>query len=144
MMPLKTKMCLAAALVSLCAGGVLVAYLFRTETLDNSALGLIYYRYRWGRAHELWADTNRDGSINFRSRSTDPNHGFGSHVSPVEYWEDWDYDGVFEIHVVLDGPIIQRLELDEDADGEYERVLTGEEALGFYESRFGSESKSDP
>ncbi len=133
-MRVKSKMLVATflLLVGLCAGGVLAAHLFRTEKHDNPHLGLIEYKYRWGHAHEIAADSNRDGSIDYRGRFDGSTGSFGTHDSPIEYWEDRDFDGVFEIHVMLDGPVIRRMELDEDADGEYERVLTGDEAAGFY------------
>ncbi|MCP4547063.1 MAG: hypothetical protein GY835_11410, partial [bacterium] len=63
----------------------------------------------------------------------------GSHTAElIEYWEDRDHDGHFELHVFVDNadpfsnPRIKELEIDDNGDGKYERLLRGEEARGYY------------
>jgi hypothetical protein len=120
------------------ASAVVAGYLFRRQTYDNPELGVITYHYRWGKRAWLTADTNRDGKIDVRDRIDDL--GF-----PEEYWEDSNYDGSFDRHVVMEGSLIQRVELDEDGDGKYERVLEGAEAQGFYrQSQSGKGLMSEP
>jgi hypothetical protein len=104
---------------------VLVGYLFRRQTVDNPALGLITYHYQWNRQVKLTADTNRDGKIDVRAR-------LDSIGDPEEFWEDSDFNGFMDRHIIMDGALIQRIELDEDEDGEYERRLEGTEAQNFY------------
>lgn len=130
--------CIAAVSV---AGSFLLAYLFRIEELDNPDLGVIQLRYRWGFAHETLADTNRDGSFDFRALFDGTSRSFGSHDLPIEVWEDRNHDGVFEIHALLDGDIVERVELDHDQDGRPDQVLTGSEAAQYFKSFLGSERK---
>ncbi len=112
----------------------LLLHLFRSEELDNPDLGLIVYKYRWGFAYEMLADTNRDGSYNARALFDGKSRSFGAHDRPVEFWEDRDHNGVFEIHAVMDGAAVGRVELDRDQDGEYDEILEGPEAAHFFES----------
>ncbi|MCP4567930.1 MAG: hypothetical protein GY841_10160, partial [FCB group bacterium] len=63
----------------------------------------------------------------------------GSHTAElIEYWEDRDHDGHFELHVFVDNadpfsnPRIEELEIDDNADGKYERLLRDEEAREYY------------
>lgn len=105
-----------------------VVYLFRQETDDNPELGLITYHYRWGQRVELTADTNRDGRYDVRAILDDQ-------VFPTEYWEDSNYNGTFDRHVVMNGAVIDYIRLDQDGDGEYEHRLEGVEAQDFYNSR---------
>lgn len=112
---------IALAVASAVVGG----YLFRRETYDNPELGVITYHYRWGKRAKLTADTNRDGRIDVIDRIDDLG-------SPLEYWEDSNHDGTFDRHVVLKEGLIERVELDQDGDGEYEIILEGSEAESFY------------
>lgn len=123
---------LALALIAVVALG----YLFRSQTIENPELGVITYHHRWGKRSQLIADTNRDGMIDFRARIDDLG-------LPEEYWEDSNHDGAFDRHVIMEGTLIQRLELDEDGDGKYERVLGGVEAQGFYPQSQGVEALLD-
>jgi hypothetical protein len=119
---------------SLIITGFLLAYLFRTETLDNPALGIIRQKYRWGFAYEELADTNRDGATDFRAVFDGTSRSFGTHDQPREFWEDRNYDGIFEIHATYGREKLERVELDRDNDGQYDDVLTGSEAEDFFES----------
>ncbi len=131
----KTKLLLIiAAFACLASSVVFFAHAFRVDKSDNPSLGIIEYRYRWGRAHEVRADSNRDGEIDFRARFESSRRFFGHSDSPKEYWEDRDYDGSFEIHVVMDGDKIKLVNVDQNGDGMYERTLTGKAAEKFYSS----------
>jgi hypothetical protein len=127
---------LAIGLLALAlAGAVVGGYLFRRQTYDNPELGVITYHYRWGKRAKLTADTNRDGKIDVRARIDDL--GF-----PEEFWEDSDYDGTFDRHVVMEGTMIQRVDLDKDEVGKYEQHLEGPEARHFYRQDSRLESLS--
>ncbi len=112
----------------------LLLHLFHSEELDNPELGLIVHKYRWGVAYEELVDSNRDGSYDVRALFDGKSRSFGTHNGPVEFWEDRDYNGVFEIHAVMDGDAVGRVELDRDQDGEYDEILKGPEAARFFES----------
>ncbi len=112
---------------------LLFTHLFRTETMDNPALGKLEFVFRWGRAYELRADTNRDGAVDFRALHNAPNTSFSGYAK--EYWEDRNFDGFLETHVFLNGPDIEFIEIDDDADGLYDRKLTGALAAEFYASK---------
>lgn len=127
---------ITAGTCTLIVAVAVLLYLFRDETIDNPDLGVITYSYRWGSRTLIQADSNRDGRIDFLAR-------IDSLEYPEEYWEDSDYDGHFDRHVVLEGTTIQLVELDENADGTYERRLVGQEAARFYEQRAARESKLD-
>lgn len=118
---------------------IAVLWLFRTENIDNPELGQIQHKYRWGVVRELLADTNRDGQVDFRalfgegdSRSSPQ---IGPHDYPTEFWEDKNFDGIFELHAVYSNEEISRIELDDDGDGHFETVLTGVEAKDYYPNR---------
>ena len=130
----KTRARLAAAtLVAIFAGVAIFVYLFRTEKFDHPDLGEIQRKYRWGHLHELYADSNRDGRINYRERYGGSSSSRGADSRLLEMWEDRDFDGIFEIHALLDGEVVSRIELDLDQDGEYDQVLTGSQAARFFE-----------
>lgn len=113
-----------------------LSYLFRMQVIDNPALGIITVRYRWGRPYEITADSNRDGEADYRGFVDAPFGSIATHTAiPTEYWEDSDYDGCFESHVVLESGSIIFVEVDVDKDGRYEETLTGREATNFYESK---------
>lgn len=134
--PLKTSLTIVAISATLPVL-FLGFYLFRTETLDNPDLGIIEHRYRWGYAYEERADTNRDGSHDFRAIFNTKSRSFATHDQPSEFWEDRDYNGVFEIHALLKDGQLERVEIDQDQDGKYDRELFGEEALQFFKSLIG-------
>ena len=123
---------------TICLAGVasswLLLHLFRTEELDNPVLGLIVHKYRWGFAYEELVDSNRDGSYDARALFDGKSRSIGTHDRPVEFWEDRDYNGVFEIHAVYVGDTLGHVELDRDQDGEYDEILKGAEATRFFES----------
>lgn len=134
--------------ISLLAFAIVVVagylYLFRTLSDDNPALGTITYQYRWGRPSEIRGDTNRDGKTDFRALVS-PEGSFSPHT-PIarEFWEDRDFDEVFELHAFLDedGRIAQ-LEVDEDGDGKYDRTLGSDEARAMYQG-FASRYAAQP
>ncbi|MCP3994318.1 MAG: hypothetical protein GY722_04520 [bacterium] len=125
------------AAVSLITGSVFLAHLFRTETLDNPHLGVIQNKYRWGLAYEQLADSNRDGLHDFRAVFDGSSRSFSNQDQPVEFWEDRNYDGIFEIHALLEEGVVARVELDRDQDGKYDQVIAGREAEHFFETFFG-------
>ena len=114
--------------------GVIFAYLFRTETLENPELGVFQYKYRWGIAHEEQVDTNRDGTPDYRAIFDGTSRTFDAHGLPREFWEDRDHDGVFEIHAVYSDNRLERVELDRNGDGIYDEVLVKSEAEAFFQS----------
>lgn len=123
---------LALGLLALILLGVAGAgYLFRSEEVENEALGLLTYHYRWGHRRILTADTNRDGKTDFRAR-------INSLEVPEEFWEDRDHDGVFELHVLAEGHTIQQVDLDRDGDGRYEVRFKGAKAHTFYQENYVS------
>jgi hypothetical protein len=79
----------------------------------------------------ITADTNLDGAINFRASFVGVRN-FSR--APVEYWEDRDFDGVFEIHVVKDRVHFGVLQVDQDGDGIYDLELFGKEAEVYFRS----------
>ena len=104
-------------------------FLFRTEN-RLTGVGEVQYKYRWGRPYMMLADTNRDGEIDFRALYWGMDD---FDVAADEYWEDRDHNRRFELHVIHDAGSILRIEIDEDEDGTYERILLGEEARTFYQ-----------
>ncbi len=119
-------LCLAAA----------YSYSFRKEEFDNPELGVFIFQYHWGRPVMILADTNRDGESDFRALVDGPLGQYSSHTAvPLEYWEDINFDGVFDHHVILDGGSIKIVKIDKDSNGHYEVTLEGGEALRFYEDR---------
>ena len=108
----------------------------RAQTIDNPALGIIILRYRWGRPYRITADSNRDGVADYREFIDAPFGPIATHTAvPTEYWEDADYDGCFENHVLLESGSIKSVEVDVDKDGHYDKIITGDEATHFYESK---------
>lgn len=112
-------------------------FLFRNEVVDNPELGIMTYKYRWGTRAWLMVDSNRDGNIDSRHRLVP-----GLSTSSEELWEDRDFDGVFEIHVIMDGDAIGTLSLDKDQDGEYEVTLSGPDAVAEWNRIVGRQSCS--
>lgn len=104
---------------------------FRSEKVDNPSLGSITYSHRWGRPYSIEADSNLDGRVDFRALVLGDDD-FSAHTEPKEFWEDRDFDGAFEYHVVMKESEVARLEIDRDADGTYETVLVGNEAAQEY------------
>lgn len=102
------------------------AYGFRTETLENPALGTIYRKYRYWKPSSLAIDSNHDGKINAISYLREGASDFGD--SPREYFEDRDFDGRFEIYASYRDGVLFSVEVDRDGDGIPEEVYEGEEA----------------
>ena len=113
------------AVLALVAVGAGYLHLNRTVVVDNPSLGILKYRYKWGRPHELAADTNRDGRDDFLA-SYDGFSDFGG--SPGrEHWEDRNHDGVFDVHVVYRAGEVARVRVDGDHDGVFEMSAWGAE-----------------
>jgi len=124
---------------------LLMVFLFRVQTIDTPDLGIITYKYKWGKVCQILADSNRDGKVDYREITSAPFGAISTHTSnALEYWEDADFDGHFERHAILEHGKIKILEIDEDADGIYEKILTGEEAQEFYATRRLAKPKRDP
>ena len=113
------------------AAGASLFWMFRTED-HLSPRERIVLKYRWGKPRHLASDRNLDGVMDYRSVLQDS----GSlAVLPKEFWEDSDYDGSFETHVVPgdhNDSLADLFELDRDGDGKYETVFTGAEADRLY------------
>jgi len=138
------RLWVSAVLAILLLVSLLLLFLFRAQTVDNAALGVITIKYRWGRPFEILADSNRDGKVDYRALVSAPFGAISTHTSSaLEYWEDADLDGHFERHAILEQGRISILEIDEDADGVYEKALTGEDARLFYQTRHLARPKSD-
>lgn len=116
----------ALALVALC----LSAWLFRVER-GNSSSGTYELHYRWGKPRVILLDRNHDGVWNYRAIVK---RRGGLSVSPSEFWDDEDFDGRFELHVLLgdwvdqDSQPVTAFEIDTDGNGAYDTVLMGVDA----------------
>lgn len=105
-------------------------YLFRTRVQDNPDLGLITYRWKWGAAREVLADTNRDGAADFRGRFRGWSATFYTHQQWAEAWESSQCDGRFDVHLIASSTgDLAVLEYDGDRDGRFETVLQGQALL---------------
>ena len=105
-------------------------WLFRTETVDNSSLGLISYHFRWGRLTGLSVDSNRDGLTDGKMTIVSFDNQVGStNFDVVEGWESSKLDGQFDIHYWKDetsGEFF--LERDLNGDHVFETRSSGHEA----------------
>jgi hypothetical protein len=116
-----------------------LGYLFRWETYDNPEFGLIKTYYRWGRPTVQTLDRNRDGRIDGQYWIDAPFGTVAIHFGTVlKMTEDRDSDGRHELRVFFRDNEIDRLELDEDGDGKYERILEGAAARRYYASLQGA------
>ena len=93
---------------------------------------MLYAKHRWGRQVELLVDIDRDGRMDARGLYAPGSTEFFDPI--VELWEDRDNDGKLETHSRIDGSKILRLEIDEDADGKPDKILSGDEARAYYEA----------
>jgi hypothetical protein len=105
-------------------------YLFRSVTYDNPALGVITYKFHWGRPAWQIVDSNRDGNIDSKARLAK------NEVYAEEMWEDRNHDGNYEIYMGLNGMDIEVLQIDQDHDGVYDLQLTGTEAANYWAENF--------
>lgn len=107
------------------AGIAAMAYLFRRDTDDNEALGILDYCYSWGHVKFVGADRDRDGRQDIRCLVAAPFGPYSPHlVSPLECWDRLDGRGVFRRHMILDrSGAVKRIEVDDDGDGVYEKSL---------------------
>ncbi len=105
-------------------------YLFRSESYDNPALGVMTFKYHWGRRAWQLLDSNRDGEVDTKARLAK------DEVYSKEMWEDRNHDGSFEIYMGLDGTDIEVLQIDLDHDGNYDLHLTGTEAADYWAENF--------
>ncbi|NJN65157.1 MAG: hypothetical protein HC882_09960 [Acidobacteria bacterium] len=100
--------------------------------LDNPALGIIAYHFRFCRIWSITCDANRDGQIDARFRVESEDNRVGSTGFTVkDGWESLDRDGIMNIHYYYtdEGTArVLRLEVDSDKDGEFEEILAGEQA----------------
>lgn len=135
----KNKLTLACLVVLALSALLVLRYLFRTETVDNPALGYMHYKYRWGSPDFLLGDTNRDGRIDARAsyRGLDD---FGQ--PPITYWEDRNFNGIFESKSLAERGV-DVIWVDDDEDGVYDRKLYGEEARQYYLSLPSPSSNSE-
>lgn len=134
-----TRIVLASLSTALVAAAVLLAsYLFRREVDDNPTLGLITTKYLWGKPVLVTADTNRDGTLDYRMRFPPLSRSLSPHDVPLEDWQSTQCDGTYDVHRVYhpDGSVVL-MEVDTNRDGAYDKRLTGEEAVAFGEELSG-------
>ena len=105
-------------------------WMFRTQSVDNPALGILVYHFRWAKLTQVTVDVNRDGVIDAHMRVVGPHNRVGStEMDVLEGWESSKLDGVFDIHYWEDEVTgTFWLELDIDCDGVFERRLEGANA----------------
>lgn len=112
------------------------SFLFRKVTVDNTNLGLISYRYHWGRLHEIAVDANRDGAWDAISRiESGDNKAQSTDFQVLEGWESTELDGRYDVHYWRDkasGKLV--LEYDSNNDGVYDSRLHGGAATAFLKS----------
>jgi hypothetical protein len=125
------------ALVVLGLIGLAWWHYFGDTVWDNPEIGVCRFKLRWGKAYEVRIDTNRDGVADIRIRYSGL-RTWGPHERPLESWEDTDYDGRVDLHSVwlnADGEGVLVLQVDDDGDGVYDRVLCGTDATQLYRER---------
>ncbi|MCP4667473.1 MAG: hypothetical protein GY849_14020 [Deltaproteobacteria bacterium] len=119
-------------LVGLIAVGATFFYLFRVRVVDIPAVGRATLGYRWGKAHELSIDVNRDGRIDARYLIAGRFGQYSPHDPAIESWESSRCDGTFDIHIVhAESGKLERIERDLDRNGKYEIMLYDEDAVEF-------------
>ena len=119
-------------------------YLFRTVKIDNPALGIFKYHYRWGRVATGELDVNRDGQPEVKEIYNRDSYPLKEGGLPREYWEDRDSDGIFEIHVVMSSDDIDYMEIDDDQDGNYDRRLNRASAKAYYRKLAPAQKNREP
>lgn len=115
--------------------GLVYAHYFRSETTDDPTWGRMIKKWRWGRPVELTLDRNRDGKVDVKIRYRGTSNAFITDEVPEEYWQDTEYRGFFDLHVVFSSGSVQRIELDRDGNGAPERILIGADAVTFHRSQ---------
>lgn len=111
------------------------AFLFRSSTYDNTALGLMTTKYRWGKPAFVLLDSNRDGKADAKVVFE-----YGAPRSPhdpaEEMWESTRCDGYYDLHALYEpAGNLSRVEFDDDRDGSYERILTADEGRAYWLER---------
>ncbi|MCP4600002.1 MAG: hypothetical protein GY847_05595, partial [Proteobacteria bacterium] len=100
---MKRKILAFGLIALLLLGAMAYLYLFRTEVANNPKIGIMTYYYSWGMPARIALDSNRDGKTDFLGEIEAPFGAVGSHTAElIEYWEDRDHDGHFELHVFVD------------------------------------------
>lgn len=117
--PLLLVLTVTAAMLSL--------HLFRAEEVDNPALGVLEYRYRWGVLSSLACDADRNGIPDARLRIESISNAPATEFTVLEGWESSNLDGLFDIHYWFEDGVLH-LGVDSDRDGDYDQVLSGEAA----------------
>lgn len=109
------------------------SWLFREYADDNPYFGMIAYKFKWGYAHTVEVDSDRDGRVDYRMILEPGEKGFYTcgAMPLAETLFDTDQDGRFEARGTFDKDGGQRFEIDADNDGIAERILEGEEAKAF-------------
>ncbi|MEM6796547.1 MAG: hypothetical protein AAF725_21425 [Acidobacteriota bacterium] len=114
------------------AAAALTGYMFRTDSEDNPHLGIIYYKYRWGRAYSQQVDSNRDGRVDAKVFFAGEPADFSTAMAISEIWEDRDYDGIFEVLVEHKNGEVTGVRVDTDRDGQHDRLLSRKEMQNFF------------
>lgn len=126
----------AGAVGLLLAVAVSLAFLFRASTVDNPAIGVLTYQWRWGRVYRISADVNRDGRKDFTATVHSLFGSYSPHTAvPVEAWESSQCDGQFDVHIAFDETgQSSEVEWDSLHTGSYDRSYEGEQATEFLRS----------
>ncbi len=107
------------------------SWLFRTERVDNEAIGLVSFHFRWGRLTTVSVDTNRDGLIDGKMAVVSHDNQIGSKNFDdcTEGWESYRLNGYFDIHYWKDETSgVFFLELDLDGDRNFDSHFEGDDA----------------
>lgn len=133
---LRTSWIVIAVLVVGLSAVLSIRWLFRTESVDNPALGLISHHYRWGRMTEILVDANRNGTNDARLIVSSPGSRLGdTGIEVSEGWESTQRDGRFDLHYWHDlssGLLV--VEHDSTGDGVLDKRIEGQAAEEFLRS----------
>ena len=131
---MKKNTVLAIAFLAFCILlSVATMWMFRTESISHPFFGELSLQFRWGKPHLLRMDINSDSRIDFEAVWP----GYQNGEPPVECWSDPGERGYFEYHVVFDQDgFPEYVEIDEDGDGKFDRVLSDEEVYALRNGEF--------
>lgn len=106
------------------------AYGFRSRIEKNSALGTLYFKYRFWKPNSISVDSNNDGKIDATAFLREDAEDFSDVFR--KYIEDRDFDGHFETTAFYRDGVLEIVEVDRNNDGIPEEVHEGEEAKKFF------------
>jgi hypothetical protein len=115
---------LALILVAIVCAVAVVPYGFREVRSDNAVGGVMWQKWRWGRIDAIDLDRNRDGRVDMRFKYTRRTLRFDNNA-PEDVWEDTNFDGTFDRHVMYAAGRVVGVDVDTDGDGRYEQRMRG-------------------